>query len=323
VLFALITLLCALSLSGIAAYYSVVGLIAIFSASPIPIAVMGTALECSKLIAASWAYKNWKIAPALLKYYFVTAVIVLMLITSLGIFGYLSKAHNDQTLVGGDASAQIAIINEKIKTSEENIRVIRKTIEQMDIAVDQILTRSTDESGAARAVALRRSQQKDRQRILSEIQAEQKIIGDLNIEKAPIAAEVRKVEAEVGPIKYIAALVYGDELDANILDKAVRFVIILLVLVFDPMAVLLVVAGNFSLRQLVKDKENKNGEYKIDIQQTIRPEEKIKRKRKSVAVDEHINATVFDPIPMTEDEIETAKRKYHRDGRSKFAPDVT
>jgi uncharacterized membrane protein YhiD involved in acid resistance len=319
VLFALITLLCALSLSGIAAYYSVVGLIAIFSASPIPIAVMGTALECSKLIAASWAYKNWKIAPALLKYYFVTAVIVLMLITSLGIFGYLSKAHNDQTLVGGDASAQIAIINEKIKTSEENIRVIRKTIDQMDIAVYQILTRSTDESGAARAVALRRSQQTDRQRILSEIQAEQKIIGDLNIEKAPIAAEVRKVEAEVGPIKYIAALVYGDELDANILDKAVRFVIILLVLVFDPLAVLLVVAGNFSLRQLVKDKENKNGEYKIDIQQTIRPEEKIKRKRKSVVVDEHINATVFDPIPMTEDEIETAKRKYHRDGRSKFA----
>ena len=101
-LFALITLLSAISLSAIAAYYSVIGLMAIFAASPIPIAIMGGALEFSKLIAASWAYKNWSVAPRFLKYYFTIAVIILMFITSLGIFGYLSKAHSDQSLVSGD-----------------------------------------------------------------------------------------------------------------------------------------------------------------------------------------------------------------------------
>ena len=139
---AILTLVSALVLSGIAAYYSVIGLMAIFAASPIPIAIMGGALEFSKLIAASWAYKNWKIAPRFLKYYFTVAVIILMFITSLGIFGYLSKAHNDQSLVSGDVSAKIEMIDEKIKVEKDNIDVNRKTLKQMDEAVDQVMVLS-------------------------------------------------------------------------------------------------------------------------------------------------------------------------------------
>jgi len=322
-LFALITLLSAISLSAIAAYYSVIGLMAIFAASPIPIAIMGGALEFSKLIAASWAYKNWSIAPRFLKYYFTIAVIILMLITSLGIFGYLSKAHNDQNLVSGDVSAKIAMIDEKIKVEKDNIDVNRKTLKQMDESVDQVMVRSTNEKGAEKAASLRKAQQTERSRILKEIETYNKRISTLNEERAPIATEIRKVEAEVGPIKYIAALIYGDSVDSSLLDKSVRFVIILLVLVFDPMAVLLVIAGNFSLRQIAKEKEEKSGGYEVDIPPS---EVASKRKRKQKTQtpeqsfgDENLNASLMEPIPMTKEELEDFKRKYTRDGRSKYA----
>jgi hypothetical protein len=319
-LFALITLLSAISLSAIAAYYSVIGLMAIFAASPIPIAIMGGALEFSKLIAASWAYKNWSIAPRFLKYYFTVAVIILMFITSLGIFGYLSKAHNDQTLISGDVSAKIAMIDEKIKVERDNIDVNRKTLKQMDESVDQVMVRSTNEKGAEKAASLRKAQQTERNRILKEIETYNKRISALNEERAPIATEIRKVEAEVGPIKYIAALIYGDSMDSSLLDKSVRFVIILLVLVFDPMAVLLVIAGNFSLRQIAKEKEEKMGDYQVDIPPVaVAPKQKRKQKAQQPSAEDNLNATLMEPIPMTKEELDEFKRKYTRDGRSKFA----
>ena len=320
-LFALITLLSAFSLSAIAAYYSVIGLMAVFAASPIPIAIMGGALEFSKLIAASWAYKNWKVAPKFLKYYFTVAVMILMFITSLGIFGYLSKAHNDQTLISGDVSAKIEMIDEKIKVEKDNIDVNRKQIKQMDDAVDQVMVRSTNEKGAEKAASLRKAQQTERSRILKEIETYNKRISTLNEERAPIAAEIRKVEAEVGPIKYIAALIYGDSIDSSLLDKSVRFVIILLVLVFDPMAVWLVIAGNFSLRQIAKEKEEKSGGYQVEIPPpvAVAPKQKRKQKVQQPVGDENLNASLMEPIPMTKEELNEFKRKYTRDGRSKYA----
>ena len=318
-IFALITLLCAVLLSSIAAYYSVIGLMAIFATAPIPIAIMGGALEFSKLIAASWAYKNWTIAPRFLKYYFVVAVIILMFITSLGIFGYLSKAHSDQNLVSGDVSAQIALIDEKIKIEKDSIDVNRRTLKQMDEAVDQIMARSTTETGASKAANLRKTQQAERNRILKEIESHNKTISVLNDERSPIATQIRKVEAEVGPIKYIASLLY-DSVDSDILDKSVRFVIILLVLVFDPMAVLLVIAGNFSLRQLAKEKEEKMGNYEVNIPMPVVPRKrKQKVKPEKSNADENLEASVVEPIPMTKEELEEFKKKYTRDGRPKFA----
>lgn len=245
-----LTLLTALLLSGVAEYFSIMGLIAIFAAAPIPVAVMGITLGISKLVAASWVYRNWASAPKVLKYYFSVAVIILSLITSMGIFGYLSKAHMDQGLVSGDAFAKLSIYDEKIKTAKENIDANRKQLKQLDEAVDQVMVRSQDEKGADKAVALRRSQSKERTRLIADTDAEQKKISQLNEDAAPLRSEVRKVEAEVGPIKYIAALMYGDNPDTNLLERAVRWVIITIVLVFDPMAILLLIAAGFTFKQL-------------------------------------------------------------------------
>jgi len=239
----------ALSLSAVAAYYAVAGLVAIFAAAAIPIMIMGSLLEASKLVVASWLYRNWVEIPKLFKVYFLTALITLMLLTSMGIFGFLSKAHLDQAIPTGDVSAKLALIDEKIKTEKENINASRKELTQLDAQVDQTLSRTTEASGADRSIAIRRGQQKDRARILSEIGTAQTKISKLNEERAPIASEVRKVEAEVGPIKYIAALIYGDNPETDVLEKSVRWVIIMIVLVFDPLAVLMLVAANWNLKK--------------------------------------------------------------------------
>jgi len=244
----LITLAVALSLSVIAAYYSIAGLAAIFAAAVIPIMIMGSILELAKVVVTIWLHEYWNRARWLMKLYLVSAVIMLMVITSMGIFGFLSKAHSDQSLVSGDSQAKVSIFDEKIRTAKDNIDANRKSLKQMDEAVDQVMGRSADEKGADKAVSIRRSQAKERARLLSEIDAEQKTIAKLNEEAAPLRAEFRKIEAEVGPIKYIAALIYGDNPDANVLEKAVRWVIILLVCVFDPLAIMMLLASTESLR---------------------------------------------------------------------------
>jgi hypothetical protein len=243
-----ITLAVALSLSVIAAYYSIAGLTAIFAAAVIPIIIMGSVLELGKVVVTLWLHEYWQRCRLLMKTYLVAAVTVLMLITSMGIFGFLSKAHSDQSLVGGDVQAKIAIYDEKIKTAKENIEANRKQLKQMDEAVDQVMGRSTDEKGADKANTIRRSQQRDRSALAKDIETNQKLIATLNNEAAPIRAEVRKVEAEVGPIKYIAALVYGDNTDATSLEAAVRWVIIMLVIVFDPLAIMMLLAATESLK---------------------------------------------------------------------------
>ena len=145
----------AISLSCIAAFYSIAGLIAIFAAAVVPIIVMGSILEVSKLVVASWLYRNWNEVPITLKSYFSVAVVILMMITSMGIFGFLSKAHLDQAVPAGDISAQVQIFDDKIKTEKDNIEAARKALAQMDAQLDQKLSRSTDEKGADKAIQIR------------------------------------------------------------------------------------------------------------------------------------------------------------------------
>lgn len=243
---------CALALSGVAAFYSIVGLMAIFAAAPIPIAVMGTLLEGSKLVVASWLYRTWDDTPRLLKAYFVSALAVLMFLTSMGIFGFLSRAHMEQGAPIGDVAAQVALLDEKIKTERETIDAARKALSQLDEQVNQTLTRTTnsaDDSAVQRSIAIRRQQTKERSTLTGQIETSQAAVAKLNEERAPKAAELRKVEVEVGPIKYIAALIYGEEAgtDTTLLEKAVRWVTILIVSVFDPLAVMMLIAANWSL----------------------------------------------------------------------------
>jgi hypothetical protein len=246
-IFAYFTLFVALLIEVVGAYYSITGLAAIFSGAVIPILIMGGSLEIGKVTAAIWLKNNWHRASLQFKLYLLPAVALLMFVTSMGIFGFLSKAHNDQNLVSGDVTSKIAIYDEKIKTAKDNIDANRKALKQMDEAVDQVMGRSSDEKGAEKAVQIRRSQQKERARLQSEITAEQKVIATVSEERAPIAAEVRKVEAEVGPIKYIAKFIYGEHgADENMLEKAVTWIIVLIVVVFDPLAVIMLLAAQMT-----------------------------------------------------------------------------
>jgi len=244
--FSNLTLLVALSLSSVAAWYSIIGLTAIFAGAVIPVIIMGGILEIGKITTTVWLRNYWHRASWLLKLYLVPAVIALALLTSMGIFGFLSKAHMEQGVTTGDVQAKLSLYDEKIKTERDNIELARKALTQMDNQVDQRLSRGDSENSAERAVQIRRQQAGERSKLQKDIGEAQQAIQKLNEERAPIAAENRKVEAEVGPIKYIAALIYGDNADNNMLESAVRWVIILLVIVFDPLAIALVLAANAS-----------------------------------------------------------------------------
>ena len=217
----ILTLLSALFLSGIAAYYSIIGLAAIFTGAFWPIVFMGSVLEVSKLVTASWLYRKWKTCPLLLKSYLTSAVVILMIITSMGIFGFLSKAHIDSTLEAGANSVEIRTLNQQEKIAKERL--------------DYLLKRAGNPETASANV--------DKQ-----IQQTQKELTDINKRKLPLLKEENKLIAEVGPIKYIGDMVYGTE-DNNAIDKAVRLVILLIMVVFDPLAVLLLIAANMSLQQ--------------------------------------------------------------------------
>jgi hypothetical protein len=265
---ACLALISGLSISAVAVYYSVAGLISIFAAAAIPIAIMGIVLELSKLVATVWLKQNWFIAPRLIRAYLLIAVAILMFITSMGIFGYLSKAHLDQAVPTGDVVAQVALIDEKIKTERDNIDTSKKALQQMDAQVDQMLGRSDTERGAERAVAIRKNQAKERISLQADIAKSQKAIAVLNQERAPVASELRKVEAEVGPIKYIAALLYGDNPDTNVLERAVRWVIILIVIIFDPLAVVMLLASQYSFQYFRRQREDDEAAA-TEVQQEI------------------------------------------------------
>ena len=246
-IFGYLMLVIAITISAIAAWYSVAGLAAIFAAAVVPVIIMGGALEAGKIVATVWLHNNWQRVSWAYKTYLVPAIVFLMLLTSMGIFGFLSKGHADQSIVSGDSMSKVAIYDEKIKSERDNIDQAKRALEQMNSQVDQMMSRTDTDRGAERAVAIRKQQARERANLQAEIARSQKAIQKLQEERAPLAAEFRKVEAEVGPIKYIAALIYGDNPDQNLLEAAVRWVIILIVIVFDPLALCLILAANKQL----------------------------------------------------------------------------
>tara|TARA_A100001391_G_scaffold6451_1_gene4121 strand:- start:12619 stop:14388 length:1770 start_codon:yes stop_codon:yes gene_type:complete len=312
---AILTLLSALSISGVAIFYSVIGLATIFPGAFWPVVIMGSVLEVGKLITASWLYRQWKFTPFLLKTYLTIAVIILSIITSMGIFGFLSKAHLEQNLASDTLVQRVDIINDKIESqtiyierqkavitrSEKAIDRTGKDFTQ-DIAVQENIINSaylrlqvldadvkayTDQGkgfwkgdNIAKGVELRKQQKPERDQLNAEIkeakakiekyrnegriagdnnkttikEAEENIIvaqnkiDDLIIERQPLEKKLINLEAEVGPVKYIAALAvdWGFAEEVN-LSKAVRWVILIIIVVFDPLAVLLLIAANQSL----------------------------------------------------------------------------
>lgn len=262
-LVAYFALISALAISSVAMFYSVSGLVAIYPTAVVPIVIMGISIEVGKLAMTLWLKQNWN-SPALFKWTMIPSVLLLMLITSGGVFGFLSKAHSDQGLVSGEAFSQVQLIDdriftvqENIKTQRENIASARTALSQLDNQVNARLDRGTDEASAERSVQIRRNQRTERAALnreivtaQNEIQILNQQLAELNQEKAPLSRELRKVEAEVGPVKYIAALIYGDNPDANLLERAVRYVTLMIVIVLDPVAILLLLASQYSFQQI-------------------------------------------------------------------------
>ena len=352
--FAFLVLITALAISATAAYYSIVGLMAIFSGATLSVAVMGSVLEVGKLVTASWLYQYWKQVPFLLKTYLTIAVFVLMLITSMGIFGYLSKAYLEQSAMSEEQIAQIQVYTEKLERSEIKIRRwneeigrlnrgedfrVDKLIEKEQAQLEVIYGRMSEEKKQFQTIAdeqiqvqnnkikesadrtksdiellLKREKSEQREKDIDKVrkrdrgtawvarrdigvineqlrkdlekidkqyesqiaeineriaelrnQAKSKTVdidskidefetlieseqakADLaRTEKLKYESKYRQLEVEVGPVKYIADMLYGDSAE-TMLDSAVRGVIITLIFVFDPLAVLLVIAGNMT-----------------------------------------------------------------------------
>jgi len=267
---AALTFLTALSISAIAAYFSIAGLVAIFAAAPIPIAIMGCSLEAAKLVTASWVYRNWYVAPVLMKGYLCISIVILSLITSMGIFGYLSKATTEQASVAGSNTVKLSIL-------DQQERVIKTRIEFLLSQNDKTTFASN--------------------RISKELQAAQKELKDVIEQKAPLMQEKNKIETELGPLKYITEFIYGKS-DENLINKAVRWVIVLLIFVFDPLAILLTIAANISLKQASKPKP--------------KPEDFTNFMQDAMPVSEE--AVIHDPAPP--------KRKWSQELYNRRKPDL-
>ena len=230
-----------IAISVVAAWYSIIGLTTIFAAAFIPIIIMGSVLEVGKIVTASYMFRNWSNIPILMRGYFSFAIIILMLITSMGIFGYLSKAHIDQTLGSGDNTLQIQMLDQRIQRQQDKLNDANRVIEQLDKSVETLIQYDRIR-GRDGAIAVRKLQTEERANLNTLIESAANEISKLRDKKLILKKEQLKFEAEVGPIKYIADLIYGDQAK-EMIDEAVRGVIILLVIVFDPLAILLIVAA--------------------------------------------------------------------------------
>ena len=279
-LFPIFVLLTGLSISAVAAWYSIIGLTTIFSGAIMAVAIMGSALEVGKLVTVAWLHSNWKIVPWLMKTYLLITVVTLMFITSMGIFGFLSKAHIEQTATSGNSGLQIELLDTQIARKETKISREQKKIDdantvisQLDNAVD-VLIKFDRIRGPTGSIATRQKQKEERAELNRSIDdASEKMtksgegIADLQDRKFLLEKKQVAFEVEVGPIKYIAELIYGAEEAKELMDEAVRTVIIILIFVFDPLAVLLLLAANISFEQIKKKKEELD--VKSEKQKTV------------------------------------------------------
>jgi len=296
----LLTFLSAISISVIAAGYSIIGLATLFAGAVIPIIAMGSALEVGKLVAASWLYNNWNSdVPRLLKGYLFGAIIVLIFITSLGIFGFLSKAHLDQVKPTSGNNIKIELLDKQINQQNLIIERAEKQISLLDKALEVYI----DKEYVTRGLKERKKQEEERNELNTAINEASDKIAELTNQKASLSLEQDKIEAEVGPIKYVAELIYGENAQDNF-DKAVRFVILILIFVFDPLAVLLLIAANISLRQWRMKKQLVKTQKQEDIKGKLaRQQKRLKRLGKKQRDYKKLMTTMGDFKNMSPDEI--------------------
>ena len=296
----LLTFLSAISISVIAAGYSIVGLATLFAGAVVPIIAMGSALEVGKLVAASWLYHNWNSdVPRLLKTYLFVAIIVLIFITSLGIFGFLSKAHLDQVKPTSSNNIKIELLDKQINQQNLIIERAEKSLNLLDKALEVYI----DKEYVTRGLKERKKQEEERNDLNTAISEASDKIAELTNQKAELELSQDKIEAEVGPIKYVAELIYGEQAQDNF-DKSVRFVILILIFVFDPLAVLLLIAANISLRQWRKKRNLIKNENKVNLEEQLdRERSKLKKVREKTRDYRKLITRLDDFKDMSPDEI--------------------
>ena len=248
--FGLLTLLVALAISTVAAYYSIVGLMAIFAGATTAIAIMGVVLEIGKLVCASWTFQNWKTSPFTIRSYFIVAVVVLMLITSLGIFGFLSRAHITQSSPTALLVERIERINLKVNQRQTQINRYQGRLDTLDQALQRYIELGAISKGLSKIGAM----DNETNLLKTKISTLETEIDGLTDKKYGLKTELNLAEVEVGPIRYVASMIYDDVSESQ-LEEAVRWIIILLIFVFDPLAVVLVIAANISLRDYRKERK--------------------------------------------------------------------
>jgi len=296
----LLTFLSAISISVIAAGYSIIGLATLFAGSAMAIIAMGSALEVGKLVAASWLYHNWRSSiPRLLKAYLFTAIIILIFITSMGIFGFLSKAHLDQVKPQSSNNIKIELLVKQI--NQQNL-IIDRAEKQLSL-LDKALEVYIQKEYVTRGLKERKKQEEERKELTTAINNASDEIAKLTLKKSDIELTQDKIEAEVGPIKYVAELIYGENAKDNF-DKAVRIVILILIFVFDPLAVLLLIAANISLNQWRQKRAIVKSEQKASLEKQLeRTKQKADRFKAKSRDYKKMVAQIGDFKDMSPDEI--------------------
>jgi len=237
----IVTVIVALALSAVSAYYGVYGLVSIFAGAAIPVAIMGGVLEAAKLVAASWLYRNWSVAPTFLKIYLTFALVVLMVMSSVGIFGFLSKSHIE-------SSANAVVISGEMRALDTQIDVKKREIAGIDANVknaDDLLKALYAQNRAVRGATELQRQEKNRERWMADAKRVADDVQALELKKNALRSTLNEEKMKVGPIRYVAELIYGESTE-EILEKSIRYLIVLIVVVFDPLAVILLVAANIS-----------------------------------------------------------------------------
>ena len=297
----ILTFISAISISIIAASYSIIGLATLFAGAAMSIIAMGSALEIGKLVAASWLYNNWSstMVPKALKAYLFTAIIVLVFITSMGIFGFLSKAHLDQVQPTSGNIIKIKTIDNQIVRQQNIIDRSEKTLTQLDKSIEVFLNNDF----ASRGLKERQKQEEERNQLNTAIKNASDEIAKLSNEKATLQLAQDKIEAEVGPIKYIAELIYGKDAQSYF-NETVRIVILILIFVFDPLAVLLLIAANISLKQIRLKKNLTQLDEKEQLEKRVeRQQSKIDKLKEKDRDFRKLVTKVGELKDMNEDEI--------------------
>lgn len=243
-----LALFTAISIAAVAAYFSIIGLASIFSGAFISVVIMAGILEVGKLVAATWLHLEWRSTGWFTRIYLTFAVIVLMFITSMGIFGYLSKAHMEQSINdGGINELQIQNLERRIGIEQRTISDAQTVLAQLDSSVQKLIDYDRIR-GDGGAIAVREDQRQERQALNQTINESYQTIETMQKDLFSFKKEELAIEIEVGPLKYISELIYGNDAK-NYFDKAVRLVILLIVIVFDPLAIMLLIVSTKAIRE--------------------------------------------------------------------------